>query len=329
MIEGRISPQVSTAGNAFTLGSERYQIILISKNVGMGTAVVQLTISDTYIPPPPVESYTDTMKFYLKPWGWYSPNGAANEIAQKLIDIDGAVANYFSGITDYSYVRTDITTEGEYAVINVRLNSLQPMGMQSLALPLAAIGIILYNLFLVLIGIAILVGVIALYKWVNEPTKQEGPATTPPPVKVLPGVDDANNKAQTNCFTTLPTSPTCDQLAIYANCLDSVSIGINGTLEAVYPNSPDIVRLYDKYDGIYSKLTSDCNPNVPGQTPADIMAKIKVKQGEYKKDLKGAFEILQSQYKECNIAIGTFCADGLVMLGGLLLGGYIIYKIAK
>lgn len=66
-----------------------------------------------------------------------------------------------------------------------------------------------------------------------EATGEKGQAATPAPKDVASGVDKANTDAQTNCFTELPASPTCAQLKTYATCLDSVGIGINGTLEAV------------------------------------------------------------------------------------------------
>lgn len=50
-------------------------------------------------------------------------------------------------------------------------------------------------------------------------------------------------------------------------------------------------------------------------------------QDEYKKDLKTTFDKLQKEYVTCNIPIGSYCADGLVAVGEILLGGYVLVKI--
>jgi hypothetical protein len=317
-IEGQISPQVNEVGNSFTIGQERFTIALISKNEAAGTAVVQLTIAD-YIAPG--VDYTDTLEVYVKPWPWYTVQSASTKVITYMTDISGKIANFFSGITDYQYLRTDVTTDSEHVILNIRLKS---TGIAAMAGPLvigAVIGILAAT-------IVILVGVIT-YLVLTKPTGEKGQAATPAPKDVLPGVDKANTEAQSNCFTGLGDSPTCAQLSTYATCLDSVGMGINGTLEAVYPNSTDITKLYDKYYGIYTKLVTDCNPSVPGKAPVDVLNKIKTTQTAYTTDLKTTFDVLQKQYKPCNIPVGSYCADGLVTVGALLLGGYIIYKIAK
>jgi hypothetical protein len=319
-IEGQISPQVNEVGNSFTIGVERFTIALISKNVTADTAVVQLTISDAIVPPPSID-YTDTLEVYVKPWPWYTVQSASTKIISGITDISGKIANYFSGITDYTYLRTDVTTDSEHVILNIRLKS---TGLAAMAGPLV-IGALIGILVATIVALA---GII-VYLVFTKPTEDKGPAQTPAPKDVLPGVDKANTDAQTNCFTGLGSNPTCAQLSTYATCLDSVGMGINGTLEAVYPASTDISKLYDKYYGIYTKAVTDCNPSVPGKAPSDILAKMKAIQDEYKKDLKTTFDTLQKQYTVCNIPIGTYCADGLVTFGALLLGGYIIYKIAK
>jgi hypothetical protein len=319
-IEGQISPQVNEVGNSFTIGVERFTIALISKNVAAGTAVVQLTIADTVIVPPPSGvDYTDTLEVYVKPWPWYSVQSASTKIITSMTDISGSIANFFSGITDYQYLRTDVTTDSEHVILNIRLKT---TGITAMAGPLvlgAVIGILIATV-LALVGLIV-------YLVLTKPTGEKGAATTPDPNTVGQNTGKANDDAQKNCFTGLPASPTCAQLSTYATCLDSVGIGINGTLEAVYPGSVDISKLYDKYYGIYSKAVADCNPSVPGKAPSDILNQMKALQDQYKNDLKTTFDKLQKEYVTCNMPIGSYCADGLIAVGEILIGGYVIVKL--
>ena len=52
---------------------------------------------------------THRIDLVVRPWSWYDPNGAAQLIINKLIDIDGAITNFFAeyGIIDYQYINTD------------------------------------------------------------------------------------------------------------------------------------------------------------------------------------------------------------------------------
>lgn len=131
LIEGQISPQVGD--NGFTIGSERYRLVLVSKNVAAGTATVQLTISTVEVPPPPpVSEGTHHLDLYLKPYSWYSAGGAADELATKLVDINGAILDLFyrAGITDYQYVGTSILTEPDKpGIVTIRIKLQQTSAM--------------------------------------------------------------------------------------------------------------------------------------------------------------------------------------------------------
>jgi hypothetical protein len=310
-------------------------IKLIGKNVSAGTATISFAI-ETVEAPPPIVEYTDTIKLYLKPWGWYSPGQATDKLIGKIADINGTMANYFAGITDYQYVRTDIATEGEYTTVNIRLKELQAMGsigsesdIKSMVVPLVAILAIIAAVTKLIIAICILIGVIGLYQWINRPTGETKVSDTPPPKEVLPGVQDANTNANINCLTTLPASPTCDQIKNYTVCLDSVHMGLYGTLKAVYPNSPDIASDYQKYLRIYENLAANCNPAIPGNTPNDLVNQINMIKKEYQNELTKTFEKLQEDYAKCRYMIGGYCMDDIITIGGLALGGYIIYRLVR
>lgn len=215
LIEGQISPQVSTVGNSFTIGNERYTINLLSKNVAAGTAVVQLTIADVYTPPPAVES-THRLEFYIKPHSWYSVGGAADDITLKLSSITGTIINIMSdaGLTNWQYVSTEILTDTQSnkVTIRVNLNELSSMGydMQSMPIVFTPGIIIAIALGVVIIGIGTIVGW-AIVKGVQQLL---GDSFTGKQV----GEHDKAilENIKTNCKTNFPNNPVG-----YANCTKS------------------------------------------------------------------------------------------------------------
>lgn len=340
-IEGQISPQVGD--NAFTIGNERIRITLISKNVAYGTADVQLTISTVEVPPPPVGEYTNTVKLYMRPWPWYSPGGAADYIVGKLGDINGYLINAFKSVIEYSYVRTDIYTEGENVIISVRLNRLQVMSLvDDLGQDIQIKSLVAPAVLLVAgsVSLAIgIVGLIFLYIFEDNLNEEEPPKSEPaPPEEQLPVVIKTKEEAYNRCVGQMPPNPTCADVEVYATCLDAVDIGMVGTLKAVYPNFKGFQDLYDKYYDIYTKTVADCDPSVPGKTPADKLKIIKNVQDQFTVDIKAKYSDLQDAYdsEQCwipgplNTCILTAkTGKGLLTIGGLLIGGYILYKVTK
>jgi hypothetical protein len=160
-IEGQISPQVSEAGNSFTIGNQRYTIVLISKNVASSTAVVQLTISTIEVPPPPIEEITHHLDLIVKPYSWYSPESAANGILSKLGEINGTLMNLFSGVTDYQYISTEILSNEPVGNVTIRVNlkklSLPVMSMVAIPIAIQA-GIVVGAILLIIFFVGVITG---------------------------------------------------------------------------------------------------------------------------------------------------------------------------
>ncbi|MGA3168775.1 MAG: hypothetical protein ABSF14_21960 [Terriglobia bacterium] len=121
LIEGQISPQVGSAGNAFTIGSERYQIILVSKNVSAGTAVVTLTISTVEVPPPIVSVPTHMVQLKLAPTPYVS------QIRDNILAISEKLGEYIPSDPNVKYINTELDSSNQY--INVYLAWTGPVGM--------------------------------------------------------------------------------------------------------------------------------------------------------------------------------------------------------
>jgi len=76
-------------------------------------------------------SYTHNLDLIVQPWPWYTPNEATDAITQKIIDIDGAIINFFAdyGIIDYTYIGTEIFTENDKVIIRIKLNEINTVTM--------------------------------------------------------------------------------------------------------------------------------------------------------------------------------------------------------
>jgi hypothetical protein len=120
-VEGRVSPQVSSAGNAFTIGNERYKIELLSKNVAAGMAVVQLTISTIEVIPPPVDVPTHMVQLKL------ASNSNISQIQKNILNISDKLAEYIPHDPNVKYIRTEMDSSREY--MNVYLIWTGPVGM--------------------------------------------------------------------------------------------------------------------------------------------------------------------------------------------------------
>jgi len=74
---------------------------------------------------------THNLDLTLIPWSWYSPGGAVDAITQKIIDINGAITNFFAnyGIIDYTYIGTEVFTETDKVIIRIKLNKINTVTM--------------------------------------------------------------------------------------------------------------------------------------------------------------------------------------------------------
>jgi len=279
-------------------------------------------------------SYTHILEFRIRPWGWYTPDGAASELIKKLNDINGWCLNLVSDFTDWEYIGTDIVNDGsdvllrcKFKNILVTSKSIKPLVSNLVASIILVIGTLLLTLGSI--------GLITGWKFLEpEVEPDKSPTYVPPPKEQLPGINNAINDADTNCLTGLPVDPTCANLNNYAICLDSVHIGVYGTLKSVYPNFVEFQTTYNEYLNKYVELVSSCNPDIPGSTPSDIQQKIIKTQQDYIKELEEDFEKLQDLYESslCCIElpyigciISKELCDTAKTAAYVVVGGAVIY----
>jgi len=303
-----------------------------------GDAGVVVTYSD-------VSTYTHILEIRIRPWGWYTPDGAASDLLLKMNDINGWCLNLITGLTDWQYIKSDIITDGSDVLIQCKFKNLSVTSTSLSMKPLVVqLGAIIENIFMLigyLVIITVMVGFISGWKFfgIFEPSdspdsKEKAPTYVPPPEEQLPGIKEAVDDSGNNCLTGLPSNPTCTDLNNYAICLDSVHIGVYGTLKSVYPSFIEFQTTYNEYLNKYVGLVSSCNPDIPGSTSSDIQQKINETQQDYIKELEDDFEKLQDLYESslCCIElpyigciISKELCDTAKTAAYVVVGGAIIY----
>lgn len=105
---------------------------------------------------PPITEATHYLDIYVKPYSWYSPDGAASWVVTKLGDITGKLSNLFAEITDYQYLGTEILTLENNVIIRIHLKQLS---MASMAVPLLAyIAVVVAAVFVIIFFVGVITG---------------------------------------------------------------------------------------------------------------------------------------------------------------------------
>lgn len=298
-----------------------------------GTITASVTISPS--------DYTDTIKLYITPWPWYSSGGATDWFVTKLVDINGQIVNFFAQyVGDYNYIGTYITFEKGYVTINIDVSKKwqQASLYQTLQEPVEiAWGT---ELAIVLVALTISVGLLELtWDWVprTDPSKPK-PGTPATPKEIAPNLADTVVKATNNCANILGTgTATCEDVQDVGICLDSVTMGIMGTLIAHWPNFDGFKTLYKKYEYTFKTKSESCTP---GNETAITNEMYNIRN-TFNNELADQFVELQKLYEEaqsggCYISnpfggclMSRSTAKKVGILAGLGILAYATYKIAK
>jgi hypothetical protein len=99
---------------------------------------------------------THVFEIGIKPYSWYAPSDALNGVISKLGDINGALINAFTSITDYQYLGVDTIQDGNNVVIRMYLKKLSTISSMN---PIAWVPLI------IIVAVIILaIGPIIYYK---------------------------------------------------------------------------------------------------------------------------------------------------------------------
>jgi len=64
---------------------------------------------------------THVLEIPIKPYSWYTPQSAADDLITKMNDINGAIMNAMSFLTGWSYIQTVISIDENYVYLRVYL----------------------------------------------------------------------------------------------------------------------------------------------------------------------------------------------------------------
>lgn len=121
-------------------------------------------VKDALIEAHSINCPSHRIDFHIRPWSWYTPDGAVTDLITKILDIDGAITNFFADIIDYRYINTEIFRSGNDVIIRINIRQLSlASGMYAMAWPLAVLKILT---LVVLVGLIIIgIGMIYEYLW--------------------------------------------------------------------------------------------------------------------------------------------------------------------
>jgi hypothetical protein len=286
---------------------------------------------------------THRIDLIVRPWSWYDANGAAQLIINKLIDIDGAITNFFVeyGIIDYQYINTDIITSGNNVIIRINLRSTglgKRYEQQYLAIPLVVkvvITMVVVGLIIVAIG-----KIIDLIFYAIDDLLGLGPALTNE--KLTGAGDEFMKSLMDGCVTKTCIDPSLTQdqkAACVKNCVDNALINWKDYQTSIYPDGDhtpldtgqtEVQVCYDTY-------------NTSSKTPADYtiyLDCIKIKRDSaVDTDKDNTLDVYDpdapaGEKEKPGAGLGILLAGalGLVMLGMMTTskgGGTVLIKSEK
>lgn len=261
-------------------------------------------------------SVTHYLDIHVRPNSWYTPQGTADYIVTKLVDIDGAIVNLFSDIIDYQYINTEIIQTQEDVIIRINLRQVSGAPLQTLAVPLLAkIAIIV----IILLSIIILVGLIIKWNFgavEKTYTKEE----------VGDLINATITETEENCETNFANDPVG-----YALCVKSVIAGATDSL-ADFINDPTISDAGDQAEQQIDLCVAQYNIDhdsvklnecVTGQV-ADVIQKI----DEATSPAEGGEDCwIPNPLGGCILTAST--GKTIVIIGGVVIGGILIISLMK
>lgn len=295
---------------------------------------------DVYYNLESVES-THYLDFYIQPYSWYTPQGAADWLLIKIGDITGIISNFFAGMFGWEYVNTEIFVENEKVIIRIYLRQLQSLqdsienlSMNNLSIIRLAIQAWITGLAAALFIIVIAVGLIVGYKFVEKVSSVLKDDVTYTPTEIVNMIYGGDVKGNNVKGIVNEQIDNCKEDFLpgnaegYALCvkrvlcgaadgikdalleeydIDCASLQINEKID-VCTNQYNIDNDYDKY--------LECIGNVKDNVASET---------------NNAAE--QKEMEECLVSnpLGgcLLTKDTAMILGVMLIGGYVIYNIVS
>jgi hypothetical protein len=203
---------------------------------------------------------THIFEIGIKPYSWYTPSSALSEMTTKLIELNGALFNWFTSITDYQYLGVDTFQDGNDVVIRIYLKDLSTISSMDI---MTLIGWI--PLFIVIGVIVLAIGPIVYYRikdWIYKNILSIRTYTAGEVNQIIFGGgafgDGIVKKQLDDCNTNFGTDA-----AGLKNCYKSVICGAaDGSVDSLgLPVSVDCThqQVNQKIDNCYTQYLIDSN----------------------------------------------------------------------
>ncbi len=264
----------------------------------------------------PICSATHYIDIHIRPNSWYTPQGAADEIITKLVDIDGAIVNIFSDVLDYQYLGTTIYSTSTEVIIRINLKQIStaPASVQALALPLLAkIGIII----IIILSIIILIGIITKWNFGSvEKTYTEE--------EVGGLINGTIEEIEKNCETNFANDPVG-----YALCVKSA---IGGSTKSLgdFLNDPTITDAGDKAGQEIDRCIAQYNiDNDTDKLKSCVTGQVTGVTGKITEATTPSAEDcwIPGPLGGCILTAST--GKTIAIIGGVVIGGILIISLLK
>lgn len=269
----------------------------------------------------PICEATHYLDIHIRPNSWYTPQGAADDIVTKLVDIDGAIVNIFSDVLDYQYLGTTIYSTSTDVIIRINLKQLSAAPLQTLAAPLL---LKIAMIVLIILVMIVLIGIIT--EWVLGTPY----FSTAEKEYIIEEKGDLVNEAIKNIVKNCETNFANDPEG-YVLCVKSTVVGATKTL-GDHLNDPtitdagnqagqqiDLCIAQYKIDNDADKLLSCANGQVTGVTE-------KITDATTPKD-GGEDCWIPAPLGGCILSANT--GKTIAIIGGVVIGGYLIFSLMK
>lgn len=281
---------------------------------------------------------THVLEIPIKPYPWYTPQSAADELITKSNDINGAIMNAMTFLTGWSYVETVISTDANYVYLKVYLRE----DIQTLSWGNAAMLLVPLTVIVVLVGTYVL-SAVKFGEW-SAPTTglTNGQLKEAIEVHLNDEIDDCDT---INCAGIDPPLTQDQKVSCISICRQNTLQNGKDLVADLLPT--DTTPLDIGISGIQSCYDIY---NSSGKTEADYLAANECMRGKAKEAVSKTGDNIDKEYppdapagvtadelaEDCWIPsplggciLTAETGKTIATIGGIAIGGYIIFKLIK
>ncbi len=290
---------------------------------------------------------THLLDLVISPYSWYTPQGAADYLVTNLVGINGAIVNWLTPFTGWTFLYTEIITDGPNVIIRVHLNEnpaaapalFSASDMQTLAAPVIALGdlltlVVIGGVIFIAVGVIFAVTLTKVLTGTKDPAKQFTPEEV---VKlVISDTDSIVARQLAKCDTNFAGNA-IGLKQCYDSVIEGAQDGLANKLKLPSPqtNTPaETQKCLDQYliDSNWANYQT-CLKAVKDKAGGELLDAVTCPAGQY-------YDVTQGKCvttEDCWIAgftpgscmLTAKTGKTITLIGGVLVGGYLLFRIIK